>query len=66
MRSAKIQMNKKQRATLLITALLIFLFLFVEILADRRDNLSRVIQWILLFGVPGWLLHLAFKDKHEK
>lgn len=59
-------MNKKQRITLLITALLIFLFVFVEILADRQDNLSRVIQWILLFGVPGWLLHLAFKDREIK
>lgn len=59
-------MNKKQKVILTITALLIFLFLFVQILDDREDNLSRVIQWILLFGVPGWLLHLAFKDREIK
>jgi len=57
-------MNKKQKIILMITALFIFFFVFISIYSDKGLALS--IQFVLVFGIPGWLLYLAFKDKHEK
>lgn len=62
-------MNKKQRIILIITAILIFISLLGQqgsTLFRQDENLVPSIEYILLFGVPGWLLHLAFKDREIK
>jgi len=62
-------MNKKQRVILIITAVLIFISLLGQQGSSpfrQNDSLIASIKYILLFGVPGWLLFLAVKDKHEK
>lgn len=60
-------MNKKQRIILITTALLIFVTLVLQAINNPTgNNLPRFIEKILFFGVPGGLLYLAFRDKHEK